>query len=140
MIPTTASPKMTPRIVGSSAAAGNNGIASRINPNVPIFSIKPARITEPAVGASTCASGNHVWNGNIGTFTANAMKNAANNHRAATGDKACGEAAVTIAEMLSNEKSGAPGVRSTSVTVAWFQAWNPRYKIATSMSSDPRNV
>ena len=31
-----------------------------------------------AVGASTCASGSQVWNGNIGTFTANARKNAPN--------------------------------------------------------------
>ena len=27
-----------------------------------------ARITEPTVGASVCASGSHVWNGNIGTL------------------------------------------------------------------------
>jgi hypothetical protein len=33
-----------------------------------------ARITEPAVGASTCASGSQVWNGNIGTLTAKAAK------------------------------------------------------------------
>ena len=38
----------------------------------------PARITEPAVGASVCASGSHVWNGNIGTLIANARKNAMN--------------------------------------------------------------
>ncbi len=30
----------------------------------------PARMTEPAVGASTCASGSHVWNGHIGTLIA----------------------------------------------------------------------
>ncbi len=35
-----------------------------------------ASITEPAVGASVCASGNQVWNGNIGTLMANARKNA----------------------------------------------------------------
>ena len=33
-------------------------------------------MTEPAVGASTCASGSHVWNGNIGTLIANPRKNA----------------------------------------------------------------
>ena len=38
----------------------------------------PARITDPAVGASVCASGSHVWNGNIGTLIANARKNAMN--------------------------------------------------------------
>src|SRR6266704_316812 len=30
----------------------------------------PASRTEPIVGASVCASGSHVWNGHIGTFTA----------------------------------------------------------------------
>ncbi len=39
-----------------------------------------ARITEPPVGASTCASGNHVCTGHIGTFTANAMRNAKKIH------------------------------------------------------------
>ena len=34
-------------------------------------------MTEPAVGASTCASGSQVWNGNIGTLMAKARKNAA---------------------------------------------------------------
>jgi hypothetical protein len=36
----------------------------------------PARITEPAVGASTCASGSQVWNGTIGTLMAKPMKKA----------------------------------------------------------------
>ena len=44
---------------------------------MPNFSSTPARITEPAVGASTCASGNHVWSGNSGTLIANASANAA---------------------------------------------------------------
>ena len=37
-------------------------------------------MTLPAVGASTCASGNQVWNGNMGTFTAKAAKNAQKSH------------------------------------------------------------
>ena len=37
-----------------------------------------ASITEPAVGASTCASGSQVWNGNSGTLIAKARKNARN--------------------------------------------------------------
>ena len=41
----------------------------------------PARITEPAVGAWVWASGSHVCSGKIGTFTANAMAKAKNNHR-----------------------------------------------------------
>ena len=36
----------------------------------------PARITEPAVGASTWASGSQVWTGHIGIFTANEAKKA----------------------------------------------------------------
>ncbi len=35
-----------------------------------------ANTTEPPVGASTCASGSQVCTGHIGTFTANAAKNA----------------------------------------------------------------
>ena len=43
---------------------------------MPSFSITPARITEPAVGASVWASGSQVCSGNSGTFTANAMAKA----------------------------------------------------------------
>src|ERR1043166_4746328 len=46
------------------------------NPYVPILRSTPARITLTAVGASTWASGNHVWNGKIGTLIANPMKSA----------------------------------------------------------------
>src|SRR5256885_4658359 len=60
------------------AAAGNSGRANRMNPYAPSFSIIAARITEPAVGAWTWASGSQVWNGNIGTLIANARKNARN--------------------------------------------------------------
>ena len=52
------------------AACGRIGSAMRTKPYVPSFSRIAARITEPAVGACVCASGSHVWNGNIGTFTA----------------------------------------------------------------------
>src|ERR1700751_1785654 len=65
------------------STAGKNGNEKRIKPYVPIFSKTPARITEPAVGASTCASGSQVWNGNIGTLIANPRKNAKNNQTAA---------------------------------------------------------
>ncbi len=40
---------------------------------------RPARITEPAVGASTCASGSQVWNGTSGTLIAKAIANARKN-------------------------------------------------------------
>ena len=46
---------------------------------MPIFSITPARMTEPAVGASTCASGSQVWNGNSGTLIRNASAKARKN-------------------------------------------------------------
>ena len=60
------------------AAYEKNGMANRRKPYVPIFRSTPARITEPAVGASTCASGSQVWNGNSGTLIANASAKAEN--------------------------------------------------------------
>src|ERR1700758_4786322 len=71
-----------PRTFGFIAIDGKNGSENRMNPYVPIFSRTPARMTDPAVGASTCASGSQVWNGNIGTLMANPRKNAKNNHTA----------------------------------------------------------
>src|SRR3984885_9496171 len=52
-------------------ASGNSGIEKRLKLYPPIFNSTPARMTEPAVGASTCASGNQVWTGHIGTLTEN---------------------------------------------------------------------
>ena len=74
---------MTSCTGGLSATAGKNGNAKRRKPYVPIFSRMPARITDPAVGASTWASGSQVCSGNNGTLMANARKNAPNNHQAA---------------------------------------------------------
>src|SRR5664279_4560516 len=65
------------------AANGKSGTAKRMRPYAPSLSRTPARITEPAVGASVWASGSHVWNGNIGTLMAKARKNAKNSHSAA---------------------------------------------------------
>ena len=59
-------------------ASGTIGSVKRRKPYPPIFSMIAARITEPPVGASTCASGNHVCTGNIGTLTANATRKAKN--------------------------------------------------------------
>ena len=42
-------------------------------PYPPIFSRTPASITLTAVGASVCASGSQVWNGNTGSFTMKAI-------------------------------------------------------------------
>src|SRR6185369_175744 len=61
-------------------ASGRIGRLKRRNPYVPIFRRTAARITEPAVGASVCASGSQVWNGNIGTLIAKPRKNARKIH------------------------------------------------------------
>jgi hypothetical protein len=55
-------------------AKGQKGIKKRINPKPPSFNKILAKITEPIVGASTCASGNHRWKGIIGIFVANVKK------------------------------------------------------------------
>src|SRR5579863_3821580 len=65
---------------GFFAVSGSRGSEKRRKPYVPIFSRTLARITEPAVGASTCASGSQVWNGHIGTFTAKPRKKAQKTH------------------------------------------------------------
>ena len=69
----------------SSVACGSSGSEKRMKPYVPIFSSTPARITEPAVGASTCASGSQVWNGNIGTLIAKPRKKARNTQNCRSG-------------------------------------------------------
>ena len=43
---------------------------------MPILSMTAARMTEPPVGACTCASGSHVCTGHIGTLMKNAIANA----------------------------------------------------------------
>src|SRR6516165_1729696 len=80
MMDSTISSSLTQGVI---ATPGKNGSEKRMKPYVPIFNRTPARITEPAVGASTCASGSQVWNGNIGTLIANPRKNAKNSHTAA---------------------------------------------------------
>src|ERR1035438_9160656 len=67
-------------IVGFLAESGNSGSENRRKPYVPIFSRTLAIVTLAAVGASVCASGSHVWNGNMGTLTAKPTKNAQNTH------------------------------------------------------------
>ena len=70
-------------------SAGRSGREKRMKPYVPIFSKTPARITEPAVGASVCASGSQVWNGNIGTLMAKAKKKAQNSQTFSGSEKVC---------------------------------------------------
>src|ERR1700690_2816302 len=66
-------------------ACGASGREKRRNPYVPIFSITLASTTEPAVGASTCASGSHVWNGNMGILMAKPRKSAQKTHISTVG-------------------------------------------------------
>src|ERR1017187_229484 len=65
-----------PRTLVCISTSEKNGSKKRMKPYVPIFSRTPARMTEPAVGASTWASGSQGGNGNIGTWMANPMKKA----------------------------------------------------------------
>ena len=69
-------------IIGTNCreASGRIGRLKRMNPYVPIFRSTAARMTDPAVGASVCASGSQVWNGNIGTLIAKPRKNARKIH------------------------------------------------------------
>ena len=46
--------------IKNSVASGSIPREKRIKPYPPIFKSTPAQITDPAVGASTWASGNHV--------------------------------------------------------------------------------
>ncbi len=73
----------------SAEASGSIGSEKRRNPYPPIFSSTPARITLPAVGASTCASGSQVCSGHIGTFTAKEAKKARNSQTCAAGATRC---------------------------------------------------
>src|SRR6267154_2782402 len=77
------------RIMGS---AGSSGSEKRMKPYVPIFKRTPARMTEPAVGASVCASGSQVWNGNMGTLMANAKKKPQKSHTLSGSEKCCAAA------------------------------------------------
>src|SRR5882672_10946427 len=74
MMATTDSEKISGANI--SDAIGNIGSEKRKRPYPPIFRRMAARITEPAVGASTCASGSQVCTGHIGIFTAKDAKKA----------------------------------------------------------------
>src|SRR5690242_6042807 len=89
---------ITVTTVGSFDVSGNSGSEKRRKPYVPIFSRTLARITEPAVGASVCASGSQVWNGNIGTFTAKPTKKAQKTHHCIVS-----ESVACIRSAISNE-------------------------------------
>src|ERR1700757_5212983 len=70
-------------------ATGNIGSENRKNPYPPILSRIAARMTDPAVGASTWASGSQVCTGHIGSLTANDAKKASHNHVCMPAGKEC---------------------------------------------------
>src|SRR5277367_3069902 len=118
MMPISDSVIINWRTHGVMATAGKNGSEKRIMPYVPIFSSTPARMTDPAVGASTCASGNQVCTGHIGTFTAKEANSARNSQ-------------VCIV--------GGNGVFSSTV-MSDVPAWNHIASSASSISTDPPKV
>jgi len=63
---------------GASAVAWRRAFDDLYGIPADIGQFSDAGMTDPEVGASTCASGSHVWNGNIGTLNANASAKAAN--------------------------------------------------------------
>src|SRR5690242_6881811 len=101
-----------------SEASGNIGRENRTNPYPPIFRRIAARITEPAVGASTCASGSQVCTGHIGIFTAKEAKKASHAHFCKPGGTA-----VCI-----------------KVGISVVPAFQYSAMMASSISTEPRNV
>jgi hypothetical protein len=67
----------------------------RTNPYVPSFSSTPARIAEPAAGASVCAGGSQVWNGTVGVLMASPTNTASNTSVAAVPPPARGFCSVS---------------------------------------------
>src|SRR5271154_6251821 len=78
-----------------SVALGNMGSEKRRKPYPPIFSRIPARTPDPAVGASTWASGSQVWTGHIGILTAKLAKKASHSQVCIAGGK-CVASKVTM--------------------------------------------
>ena len=123
MIPITA--RIETNVAKWMEACGNRLRLNRSNPYVPTFSRTPARSTEPAVGASVCASGSQVCSGKSGTFTANATKNARKSQRAVSTGSA---AATCVSWRMANE--GGPGCPDREY----------RNRIPTSRNADPAIV
>src|ERR1700742_3822019 len=99
-------------------ARGTIAREKRRNPYPPIFRRIAARITEPAVGASTCASGSQVWTGHIGIFTAKEAKNASH------------------AQVCSDRGT----VVCINVGMSVVPAFQYSAMIASSIKTEPRNV
>ena len=85
---------------------------------MPIFSSTPARITEPAVGASTWASGSQVCRGKTGTLMAKARMKAPNSHSWACRDRS----------------------RAMNSARPMPPAWKYSQRMPTSMNTEPTMV
>src|ERR1700750_644038 len=102
----------------SCEASGNIGSEERRKPEPPIFRRIAARITEPAVGASTWASGNQVCTGHIGIFTAKDAKKASH-------AQVCNERGTLVC---------------ISVGMSVVLPFQYSARMASSISTEPRNV
>src|ERR1700753_3182836 len=102
----------------SCEASGNIGSEKRRKPYPPNFRRIAARITEPAVGASTCASGSQVCTGHIGIFTAKEAKNASH-------AQVCSERGTVVC---------------INVGLSVVPAFQYSAMIASSIKTEPRNV
>ena len=79
-------------------------------------------MTEPCVGASVWASGSQVWNGNIGTFTANPMNIPAKIHT------------------WTSLSMSAPASTRWAKLKLWASVWKNRARKATSINAEPNIV
>ena len=85
----------------------------------------PASRTDPIVGASVWASGSHVWNGHMGTFTANPSATAPN----------------TISWNVWLKPPATPKSRSAIMSkVCGSGPWKYIARKPSSMNTDPNNV
>src|ERR1700733_15282744 len=99
-------------------ASGSIGTEKRRNPYAPIFSRTPARVTDPAVGASTCASGNQLCIGHIGTLTANEAKNAGHSQVCAGGlTLVCSSVVMSVEPAVTHMKISASSISTEPVSV-----------------------
>ena len=74
-------------------------------------------MTEPDVGAITCASGNQVWTGHIGTFTAKEARNARNSQVCmATGNCVFIRAGMSVVPAVNHIASNASSISTDPVS------------------------
>ena len=75
-------------------------------------------MTEPAVGASTCASGSQVCTGHIGTFTAKEANSARNSQVCIpAGNAVCSSTAISVVPACSHMAISASSISTEPVSV-----------------------